>query len=46
MRKQAARHCALSLPNDASGTLVCVCLYKKGALEVVRRLASQGSAHA
>jgi len=24
IRKQAARHCALSLPNDASGTLVCV----------------------
>ena len=23
---------------DASGTLVCVCLYKKGAAEVVRRL--------
>jgi len=31
---------------DASGTLVCVCLYKKGAQEVVRRLTSQESAHA
>jgi hypothetical protein len=26
---------------DASGTLVCVCLYKKGAQEVVRHLTSQ-----
>ena len=26
---------------DASNTLVCVCLYKKGAQEVVRRLTSQ-----
>jgi hypothetical protein len=31
---------------DASGTLVCVCLYKKGAQEVVRRLTSQEPAHA
>jgi hypothetical protein len=29
---------------DASGTLVCVCLYKKGAQEVVRRLTSQEQA--
>ena len=26
---------------DASNTLVCICLYKKGAQEVVRRLTSQ-----
>ena len=26
---------------DANGTLVCVCLYKKGAQEVVRRLTGQ-----
>jgi hypothetical protein len=25
---------------DAAGVLVCVCLYKKGATEVVRRLSS------
>ena len=31
---------------DTSGTLVCVCLYKKGAQEVVRRLTSQEPAHA
>jgi hypothetical protein len=31
---------------DANGTLVCVCLYKKGAQEVVRRLTSQEPAHA
>jgi hypothetical protein len=30
---------------DASDTLVCVCLYKKGAQEVVRRLTSQKPAH-
>ena len=24
---------------DPDGTLVCLCVYKKGALEVVRRLA-------
>jgi hypothetical protein len=29
---------------DASGTLVCVCVYRKGAQEVVRRLASQEQA--
>jgi hypothetical protein len=29
---------------DASGTLVCICLYKKGAQEVVRRLTSQEQA--
>jgi hypothetical protein len=25
---------------DADGTLVCLCVYKRGALEVVRRLSS------
>jgi hypothetical protein len=30
---------------DAHGTLVCICLYKKGALEVVRRLTSREPAH-
>ena len=29
---------------DASNTLVCVCLSKKGAQEVVRRLTSQEQA--
>jgi len=24
---------------DSDGTLICLCVYKKGALEVVRRLA-------
>jgi len=33
--------CALSLSNDTSGTLVCACVYCKGAQEVVRRLRSQ-----
>ena len=27
---------------DAAGVLVCVCVYKKGAAEVVRRLQQQG----
>ena len=31
--------------DTAGGTLVCVCLYKKGAQEVVRRLTSQEPAH-
>jgi hypothetical protein len=26
---------------DTAGVLVCICLYKKGAQEVVRRLTSQ-----
>jgi hypothetical protein len=26
---------------DASGALVCICVYKKGALEVVKRLQQQ-----
>jgi hypothetical protein len=26
---------------DADGTLVCLCVYKRGAREVVRRLASR-----
>ena len=26
---------------DADGTLVCLCVYKRGALEVVRRLAGR-----
>ena len=26
---------------DAGGVLVCVCLYKKGAAEVLRRLANR-----
>jgi hypothetical protein len=26
---------------DSAGALVCVCLYKKGAAEVVRRLADR-----
>ena len=26
---------------DADGTLVCLCVYKRGALEVVRRLTGQ-----
>ena len=26
---------------DADGTLVCLCVYRKGALEVVRRLHAQ-----
>lgn len=26
---------------DADGVLVCVCVYKKGAMEVVRRLSRQ-----
>jgi hypothetical protein len=30
---------------DAHGTLVCICLYKKGALEVVRRLTGQEPGH-
>jgi len=25
---------------DADGTLVCLCVYRRGALEVVRRLSS------
>ena len=29
---------------DANGTLVCVCVYRKGALAVVRRLTEQGQA--
>ena len=28
---------------DPQGALVCVTLYKKGAVEVVRRLSQQGS---
>jgi hypothetical protein len=31
---------------DTAGALVCICLYKKGAHEVVRRLTSQESAQA
>ena len=31
---------------DTAGVLVCICLYKKGAQEVVRRLTSQEPAHA
>ena len=27
---------------DPNGALVCVCVYKRGALEVLRRLASSG----
>ena len=38
MRKQAARHCALSLPNASDGALICLTVYRKGAAEVVRRL--------
>lgn len=30
---------------DSEGSLICVCLYKKGAREVVRRL-TEGDAHA
>jgi hypothetical protein len=30
---------------DTAGVLVCICLYKKGAQEVVRRLTSQEPAH-
>jgi len=26
---------------DADGTLVCLCVYKRGALEVVRRLSNK-----
>ena len=26
---------------DADGTLVCLCVYKRGALEVVRRLSQR-----
>ena len=26
---------------DAEGTLVCLCVYKRGALEVVRRLTAR-----
>jgi len=35
IRKYGGRYWAV---NDAAGELVCVCLYKKGAVEVVRRL--------
>ena len=48
MRKQTMRnlkHCALSLPNDADGGLVCVTVYRKGAQEVVNRLAAHPHAH-
>jgi hypothetical protein len=31
---------------DTEDILVCICLYKEGALEVVRRLTSQEPAHA
>jgi len=27
---------------DAEGTLVCLCVYKRGALEVLRRLQAKG----
>jgi hypothetical protein len=30
---------------DTAGILVCICLYKKGAQEVVRRLTSQERGH-
>ena len=29
----------------SDGVLICVCVYRKGAQEVVRRLTSQGPAH-
>jgi len=29
---------------DTDGTLVCLCVYRKGALEVVRRLQSRNAA--
>ena len=29
----------------SDGALICVCVYRKGAQEVVRRLASQEPAH-
>ena len=35
IRKYGGRYWAVY---DAAGVLVCVCLYKKGAQEVVRRL--------
>ena len=38
VRKYGGRYWAVY---DADGTLVCVCLYKKGALEVVRRLSGK-----
>ena len=31
---------------DADGTLVCLCVYRKGAEEVVRRLQAQEKAEA
>jgi hypothetical protein len=30
----------------SDGALICVCVYRKGAQEVVRRLTSQEQAHA
>jgi len=38
IRKYGERYWAVY---DAAGVLVCVCLYKKGAAEVVRRLAGR-----
>ena len=38
IRKYGGRYWAVY---DSAGALVCVCLYKKGAVEVVRRLASR-----
>ena len=38
IRKYGGRYWAVY---DNAGALVCVCLYKKGAQEVVRRLATR-----
>jgi hypothetical protein len=42
-RYQNTRYWAV-YAND--GTLICVCVYRKGAQEVVRRLTGQEPAHA